>query len=835
MRLKLLNTSLKGGVRLLAALLPCCAVSAAMRPLVLQQAHYEISAGNPAAIAAAGESLDFILNAASRRIEVAGKESVRLVAGPNRDHSLILVAAPARTPPGEYAATLTAVSASGEERSVPLAVVVKPRQAVPAGATRPPVVLLNGWEIGFTGSCAVSTSSSQTFGNLARYLVSDGVPDVYLFDNCVEDPGATLETLANDLGTFLSTINYDSGAQVPQIDLVGFSIGGLIARAYLAGLQPDESLAPPIPTLVRKLILIATPNFGSFVAGNYSTTIMADPQSSELVPASAFLWNLATWNQRGDDLRGVDALAIAGNAGAYLSSVSAVAQLNNASDGLVTLTSAALGFALPDATPTRILPYCHVDPSAFTNTIYGAFACNAAGIANVTSTSHETGQIVRSFLANTSDWESIGQSVTDNSYLSADGGIYFALQNTGGSYLTDLTGVSWGTVPLTSGGDLNTIYYADFVQGSGRFMATSTSTGTVNCGTIPIDSADKDVGFFSAARCKIGAAIFSVGPLAGIPGRMINIGATVTLDGNDFGATRCSGCQVLATPAGSSTATALALSGSWSNTSISAILPGAMTGLVNVAVQDASGLGVDSLNIMVGPQVTNAASFQPGFASATWVSIFGSNFTSTPQIWQSTDFVDGALPTSLGGVSVTINGIAAYVYYVSPTQINVLAPDDTTMGNVTVKVTASGGSTTSFTAFKQTLAPAFFTIDNGAYVAAVHTSGTLVGKSGLISGVTTQPAAPGETVELYGTGFGPTNPATPTDQLVTTAEPTASDVTVLIGGVAADVPFAGLVEAGLYQINVTVPSSLSSGDYPVVALIGGVQTQTGISITVGTK
>ena len=71
--------------------------------------------------------------------------------------------------------------------------------------------------------------------------------------------------------------------------------------------------------------------------------------------------------------------------------------LNNASDGLVSLTSAALGFASTNSAVTRVVPYCHVDPSAFTNTTWGTFNCNAAGIANVTSTSHYTGQIVRSF------------------------------------------------------------------------------------------------------------------------------------------------------------------------------------------------------------------------------------------------------------------------------------------------------------------------------------------------------------------------------------------------------------------------------------------------------
>ena len=158
--------------------------------------------------------------------------------------------------------------------------------------------------------------------------------------------------------------------------------------------------------------------------------------------------------------------------------------------------------------------------------------------------------------------------------------------------------------------------------------------------------------------------------------------------------------------------------------------------------------------------VANGASFQAGFASATWVSIFGTNLSQTTRTWQDGDFVNGLLPASLSGVSVTVNGLAAYVEYISPTQINVLAPDDATVGAVQVQVTTAQGKSNSLTAQKQQFAPAFFTI-GGGYVAAQHADYTYVGKPGLIAGVTTQPAKPGEMILLYGTGFGPTNPPLP--------------------------------------------------------------------------
>jgi uncharacterized protein (TIGR03437 family) len=231
--------------------------------------------------------------------------------------------------------------------------------------------------------------------------------------------------------------------------------------------------------------------------------------------------------------------------------------------------------------------------------------------------------------------------------------------------------------------------------------------------------------------------------------------------------------------------------------------------------------------------VVNGASYQAGFAPATWVTIFGTNLSESTQVWQAADFANGLLPTSLQGVSVTINGLPAYVEYISPTQINVLAPDDATVGAVQVQVTTAQQKSNSVAVPKQQFAPAFFTIDGGAYVAASHANTyTLVGKANLLPGVVTQPAAPGEIIQMYGTGFGPTDPALPTAQLVTTPAVLANTPQVTIGGVTASVGYAGLVEAGLYQLNVTVPANLPSGDALVVATVGGVQTQAKVSITI---
>jgi len=235
--------------------------------------------------------------------------------------------------------------------------------------------------------------------------------------------------------------------------------------------------------------------------------------------------------------------------------------------------------------------------------------------------------------------------------------------------------------------------------------------------------------------------------------------------------------------------------------------------------------------------VVNGASFQPGMASGTWMSILGTNLAATARIWRESDFVGTLLPTQLDGVRVNINGSPAYVYYISPTQINALAPGDSLEGPVAVEVVTPQGRGAPVTVQKQRFAPGFFMLDpeGRKYLAAVHADGTLLGKPGLFgTAVPTRPAKPGDVILLFGTGFGPTDPAAPEGQIVTQVGRLLSSVTMRIGGVVADVAFAGLVGAGLYQFNVIVPS-LPDGDHAAVAEIGGFRSQATAFITVRTQ
>jgi uncharacterized protein (TIGR03437 family) len=227
----------------------------------------------------------------------------------------------------------------------------------------------------------------------------------------------------------------------------------------------------------------------------------------------------------------------------------------------------------------------------------------------------------------------------------------------------------------------------------------------------------------------------------------------------------------------------------------------------------------------------NAASLQPAISSGAYVSIFGTGFGATSRVWGSADFSGSSLPTSLSGVSVTINGQPAYVQYISPTQINVFAPDDPAIGPVQVQVITAQGGSYAATVMKQAMAPALFTSQSGttSYAMAVHQDGTAVGPAGPSS----SPAVPGETIEIYGTGFGSTLPATPAGQVVTPAL-LALSPTVTIGGLNATVLWASKIWSGWYEISVTVPA-VASGDQVVQATIGGFQSPATVELPIASQ
>jgi protocatechuate 3,4-dioxygenase beta subunit len=228
--------------------------------------------------------------------------------------------------------------------------------------------------------------------------------------------------------------------------------------------------------------------------------------------------------------------------------------------------------------------------------------------------------------------------------------------------------------------------------------------------------------------------------------------------------------------------------------------------------------------------VVNAAGFDAGVAPGAWVSIHGFRLAATTRTWTAADIVNGRLPTALDGVSVTINGREAAVYYVSPNQLNVLAPADTLTGTSTVVVRNANGASAAASVQMSAARPGFFRLAQ-EYVVATDPAGGYVGPSNLVEGLLTIPAKPLSTITLWGTGFGPTNPAIPSGEVVTNASPLQNVPVIRFGNTAAQVTYAGVTAAGLCQFNVVVPD-LANGDYPVVAQVNGVRTSSAARLRV---
>jgi uncharacterized protein (TIGR03437 family) len=239
--------------------------------------------------------------------------------------------------------------------------------------------------------------------------------------------------------------------------------------------------------------------------------------------------------------------------------------------------------------------------------------------------------------------------------------------------------------------------------------------------------------------------------------------------------------------------------------------------------------------ISMGGIINSATYAQEAVSQGDVVSIFGSQFAPA-----GTFAVNSSTPlaTTLAGTQVLVNNVPAPLYFVSPGQINFQVPYGLTPNALaSVQVVASGnqGNTRSLNivANSPRLLPGFISgygaIVNGADGSLTFPTGTAV------PGFTTHPAKPGDTIVIYGIGFGQTTPAAVEGQAAPGVAPLESikSVTAIFGGgfngnsVSAVPSFAGLTPTlvGLYQVNVAVPATTPLGaTVPVSLLVNGVTT-----------
>jgi uncharacterized protein (TIGR03437 family) len=231
----------------------------------------------------------------------------------------------------------------------------------------------------------------------------------------------------------------------------------------------------------------------------------------------------------------------------------------------------------------------------------------------------------------------------------------------------------------------------------------------------------------------------------------------------------------------------------------------------------------DQAPVLFPGGLVNAASFSPGvpLAPGGIVSVFGRNLATTASA------ASLPLPRTLGGATLTIGGIDAPLFYASNGQINAQLPFEL-QANTRQQALVRG--TSSITPPETiTIAPArpgIFTIaqDGKGQGAILSAQGRLVDR--------TAPAAAGETVQVFCTGLGATQPAVRSGDPAPNAEPLARVIpppAATIGGQAARVSFAGLAPGfvGLYQVNVEIPAGLTAGSaVPLVLSQGGVPSNT---------
>jgi len=235
----------------------------------------------------------------------------------------------------------------------------------------------------------------------------------------------------------------------------------------------------------------------------------------------------------------------------------------------------------------------------------------------------------------------------------------------------------------------------------------------------------------------------------------------------------------------------------------------------------------------INPLYSSATTIQPG----AWAQMYGTNLAPAFTLWKS-DFA-----TTLAGTTVTVNGKPASLYFVSPTQLNFQAPNDTATGSVPVVVTTANGSATS-TVTLGAVGPAFLLLADNKHATAIILRGDgsgaygtgagsydIIGPTGTSLGYKTVAAKAGDVVEFYAVGFGPTNPVMPSGQALTTYGTATDNIQLVINGKTVTPSFAGITLAGLYQINMTIPAGLGTGDVPLLGTVAGVTTPTGVVLS----
>jgi uncharacterized protein (TIGR03437 family) len=242
--------------------------------------------------------------------------------------------------------------------------------------------------------------------------------------------------------------------------------------------------------------------------------------------------------------------------------------------------------------------------------------------------------------------------------------------------------------------------------------------------------------------------------------------------------------------------------------------------------------------------VVTAFSEQSGAVASGWLEIHGSNLIpGTARDWTTSDFANGT-PTSLDGVSVTVNGLPAFVRHIGPTEIDVQSPTDPATGPVQVVVTNGTAASGPVNVQKAPILPSIavpFSTSSTAYALAFLSDGSYGGPTGAVPNVTMRPINGNEAVTFFGAGFGPVATLSsgsdiPAGTIAAEGNALANPVTITIASQPvppSNILYQGLAlgAIGLYQFTIVLPTGLPAGDQPIAFQAGGVDTGQTMSIT----
>jgi len=241
-------------------------------------------------------------------------------------------------------------------------------------------------------------------------------------------------------------------------------------------------------------------------------------------------------------------------------------------------------------------------------------------------------------------------------------------------------------------------------------------------------------------------------------------------------------------------------------------------------------------------QTVISAGSYGGFTSiapATWIEIYGQNLATATADWTGA-FNGNNAPTSVGGTTVTVGGQPLFIDYVSPGQVNGQVPSDVATGPQPVIVTTAAGSSAAFTINVNAtepglLAPPQFLINKNQYAVALFSDGFYDLPPGLVSEIASRRAVPGDTIMLYGIGFGTVSDGTQAGVIDQNLNQVNASVDFSIGGVSATVSYAGLTPGvvGLYQFNVVVPNIPASDTTPLTFTLNGTPGPQTLSLFIG--